>query len=239
MSSPSLLPSLARAIRGLSALFWGLPIALFLTANVSLGMPSPGGVPSLPGSLGSALGTLSAIFPAALAHGLLLYGLFLLRDFQPQERVWISALERARVIGWLNLALLPYGYWFSRRPQEPLFNQTFLVSLFAGLFYLVALNHVLRRLAAMLPDETLRADTRLFTTLNTRILFMLAFLLATTLYIGQSRETLALAGPILGTLAQFEPWHLVVPALIPIALTMTMYWKTKEVIMTSVFGVPR
>jgi hypothetical protein len=239
MSSPTLLPSLARAIRGLSALFWGLPVALFLTANLSLGMASPGHIPSVPGTLGAAINTLSGIMPAALAQILLLYGLYLLREFQPQERVWIASLERARVLAWLNLALLPFGFWFSRRPQEPLFSQTFLISLFSGLFFLVTLNLVLRRLAAMLPDETLRADTRLFTALNIRVLVMLAFLLALTLFIRRSRESIVHAGPILGSLALFEPWHLLVPGLIPIALTMTMLWKTKEVIITSVFGVPR
>lgn len=239
MPPPTLLPSLARAVRGLSALFWGLPLALFLTANLALGIPTPGHVPAFQGILGSLTSTFSASLPTLLAHGLLLYGLTLLRGFQPQERIWTAAIERARVLAALNLALVPFSFWFSRRPQEPLFSQTFLISLFTALFFLAALNHLLRRLAAMLPDETLRADTRLFAALNIRILFMLAFLLALMLFISQSREMIELAGPVLGTLARLEPWFLLAPGLIPVALTMTMLWKTKEVIVTSVFGAPQ
>jgi len=238
MSLPTLLPSLARAIRGLSALFWGLPLTLFLTANLALGMASQSRSVPIPGMIGTAMNTFSAVFPAVLAQGLVLYGLSLLKAFQAQERVWVTALERAQLIAWLNVGLAPFAFWFSRRPQETLFAHAFLLSLFSALAFLVALNHVLRRLAAMLPDETLRADTRLFTALNVRVLVVLAFLLGLTLWVGRSRESMILAGPILSALARFEPWHLLLPGLLPVALTMTMLWKTKEVLLMSVFGEP-
>ena len=239
MSSPTLLPSLARAIRGLSALFWGLPLTLFVTANLALGMSSQSRAVPIPGMIGTALNTLSAVFPAVFAQVLVIYGLKLLKAFQAQERVWVAALERAQLIAWLNVGLVPFAFWFSRRPQETLFSHAFLLSLFSALAFLAALNHVLRRLAAMLPDETLRADTRTFTALNIRVLIVLGILLGLTLWVGRSRESMIAAGPILSSLARFEPWHLLLPGLLPVALTMTMLWKTKEVILMSVFGGPR
>src|SRR5882724_8906537 len=76
-----LLRSLGRLVRGLSALFWGLPIALvvcFHTAKAE--------------SLRSFM-----IVPPMATTGLLVYGLWQLGDFQKQERVWRSALDRAMV----------------------------------------------------------------------------------------------------------------------------------------------
>lgn len=236
-SPPALLPSLARAIRGLSALFWGLPVSIFLWTNLALG--TPGGSRHLPlgGTVGNIANTISAVMPACMALGLLIYGLALLGAFQPRERIWIHSLERARLLVWLNLALTPFAYWFSRRPDEPFFAQSFQLGIFAHLAFLVCVNHVIRRLAAMLPDETLRSDVRIFTALNIRALVALGSVLALALVIGHSRATIAFAGPILGLLGRIEPWQLVVPALIPVALTMTLLWKTKGVIISSVFGV--
>lgn len=235
-SPPALLPSLAQAIRGLSALFWGLPVSIFLWTNLALGTPSSSRQLPLAGTVGNIANTVSAVLPACMSLGLLAYGLALLGAFQPRERIWTRSLERARLLVWLIFALTPFAYWFSRRPDESFFAQSFELGIFAHLAFLVCVNHVIRRLAAMLPDETLRSDVRVFTALNIRVLMALGFLLALALVVGHSRATIALAGPILGLLGRIEPWHLVVPALIPVALTMTLLWKTKGVIISSVFG---
>src|SRR3989442_15604069 len=79
-----LLRSLGRLVRGLSALFWGLPAALivcFYTAKAE-GLKSFGMVP---------------LVPPLAATGLLVYGLWMLGGFQKQERVWRNALDRARL----------------------------------------------------------------------------------------------------------------------------------------------
>src|SRR5437016_11468910 len=74
-----LMRSLGRLVRGLSALFWGLPFALiacFYTAKVE-GLKWFG-------------------IPALVSTGLLVFGLWELGAFQRQERVWRDALDRAR-----------------------------------------------------------------------------------------------------------------------------------------------
>src|SRR6187549_1607660 len=93
MSEPAskleLLRRLGQLVRGLSALFWGLPLTLLvyvLTARTDTF------------SLG-----LFAIVPPLLVSGLLLYGLGQIGQFQKQERIWHNTVERARFFGIVNL----------------------------------------------------------------------------------------------------------------------------------------
>src|SRR5579871_4829861 len=148
--NPDLLRSLGRLARGLSALFWGLPAALVIcaeTAKVDLLRP---------------LG----ILPAMAINGLILFGLWQMDDFQKQERPWRKALDRAKLIAVVNLGLSPFLFWYSRMPNVPLFFYSVIVLFFSALLFLFNLNVVLRQLGAMLPDETLRQETKHFTTLN-------------------------------------------------------------------------
>ncbi|MGH7951156.1 MAG: hypothetical protein ACREFE_04455, partial [Limisphaerales bacterium] len=145
-----LLRSLGKLARGLSALFWGLPAALIVCAETAkadwlkpLGM-----------------------IPALAATGLLLFGLRQMSDFQKQERPWRNALDRAKLLGLVNFGLCPFLYWQSKMPEQPLFNAAVFMLVLSALIFLFNLNVVLKQLGAMLPDETLRHETRLFTLLN-------------------------------------------------------------------------
>src|ERR1700679_484477 len=136
--NPELLRSLGRLVRGLSALFWGLPAALLacgLTFRVE--------------RLQAA-----AIIPAAGALGLLYYGLWLMSDFQKQERPWRNALDRARVPALVNLGSCPFLLWWNHFPREPYFIAGIGVLALSGVTFLFNLNLVIARLGAMLPDET-------------------------------------------------------------------------------------
>src|SRR6185295_13066573 len=84
-----LLRALGRLVRGLSALFWGLPMALVVCVQTAkLDWFRPLGV-----------------FPPLLVTSILFYGLYLLGNFQKQERVWRNALERAKILALINVAL--------------------------------------------------------------------------------------------------------------------------------------
>src|ERR1035441_3909542 len=126
-----LLRSLGRLVRGLSALFWGLPIALvvcFLTAKAD--------------SL-RAFG----IVPPLVSTGLLVYGLWQLGDFQKQERVWRTALDRARLFSLINFGLSPFLYWWNKLPTYTFFLAMVTVLGLSALLFLGRLNLVLRPLA--------------------------------------------------------------------------------------------
>lgn len=219
MSSPAVIPSLARVVRGLSALFWGLPLVLLLDAKSAL-------EDSLRGF---------GFAPVMAASLLVAYGVQQLSYFQPRERIWVSAVERARLLALLLVALAPFTVWWSRQPDEPFFSQSMLVLVFAGMGFLLALNHVLVRLAAMLPDETLRVETRFFAHLNQTLLITQTLLAAAYLLLSHASHLPDSLAWILGALDLARTWLVIVLTLPPIALTMTLLWKTKEVIMTSVF----
>src|SRR5215211_2851688 len=91
-SKPELLPSLGRLVRGLSTLFWGLPIALVICVQTAKA---------------DWLRPLGVVAPL-LVTGLLVYALILLATFQSQERVWMTALHRAKALALINVGLAPF-----------------------------------------------------------------------------------------------------------------------------------
>jgi hypothetical protein len=80
-----LMRALGRLVRGLSTLFWGLPVALLIDVETAR--------TDWLGFLGDA-----AFVPAVLGSVALYYGLRQLRDFQKQERIWHQALNRAEIL---------------------------------------------------------------------------------------------------------------------------------------------
>ena len=224
---PELLPSLRRLVRGLSALFWGLPCALvlcFYTAKTE-GFKFFG------------------VGPPLVSTAWLAYGLWQLGAFQKQERVWRHALDRAQLLGLINLGLSPFLYWSNQAPANPFFLAMTLTLSFVGPLFLAALNLVLQRLAAMLPDEALRQEVKQFTRLNLRLLAaLLAFVLLYLAFAFLPPNHLRslppwvlrlLALPDRSTLWYFIP--LIPGLLLPMAMTMALLWKTKEVILDGVF----
>lgn len=226
-----LLRSLGRLVRGLSALFWGLPLALIV------------GVQTAKTDWFRTFGAL----PAATAAGLLLYGLWQIGQFQKQERPWQNALDRAKLLGLINLGLSPFLFWWNRAPSELFFAISVLVLTVCATMFLINLNTVLHRLSAMLPDETLRQETKQFTALN-RLLLLIALVLG-TLFASVSRMQV-LPVEIVGLLELLERqtglgWFIitVLPiallVLLPLAMTMALLWKIKEVILDNVFNAGR
>ena len=109
----------------------------------------------------------------------------------------------------------------------------------SGLLFLGSLNLVLRRLGAMLPDEALRLETRQFTALNLNLLFA-TFVLA-FLYVGldQFHALPFWLGAAVSLMETWSFWFLVLLVLLPLAMTMALVWKTKEVILDNIFGTSR
>ncbi|TAL07463.1 MAG: hypothetical protein EPO07_00130 [Verrucomicrobia bacterium] len=218
--NPELLRSLGQLARGLSALFWGLPLALLLSIHATRA---------------DALGFFS-IVPAIFSFGLLIYGLGIMGHFQKQERPWRLALDRARLVALVNLGLSPFLYWWGRAPEQSFFWWAVVVLAVSGGLFLLNLNLVLERLGAMLPDETLRHETRQFTALNRGLLIALGFLAAVFLFLTRMPNMPLSVVPLLMVLERSSLWLLVFMVLLPLALTMALIWKTKEVILESVFG---
>jgi hypothetical protein len=218
---PELLRSLGKLARGLSALFWGLPTVLLISAE-----------------------TLRAEFlepiemaPVLIANLLLIFGLSRMESFQKQERPWRNALDRARLVGLVNCGLCPFLFWFNRVPGQDYFQAAISLLVLSSLLFLFNLNIVLQRLGAMLPDETLRHDINQFTQLNRWLLIAwLAFVLITITITQSGFFSIRLNMDTLMWAQQSSVIVLLFLGLSPVAITMGLIWKTKEVILDSVFG---
>ena len=216
--NPQLLRSLGKLARGLSALFWGLPAALLIgaeTARADWLKP---------------LGFL----PALAVNALLVYGLWQMGDFQRQERPWRHALDRAQLLALVILGLSPFIYWHNKLPEQIFFGDAVFVLELAAVLFLFNLNLVLKRLGAMLPDETLRHETRQFTAFNRWLLVGLVFFAIVVAALVQSPS--AHTSKILFLVNRASNLLLIFFILLPLTMTMALIWKTKEVILDAVFG---
>jgi len=219
-TNPQLLRSLGKLARGLSALFWGLPAALLIgaeTARADWLKP---------------LGFL----PALAVNALLVYGLWQMGDFQRQERPWRHALDRAQLLALVILGLCPFIYWHNKLPEQVFFTDAVMVLELAGVMFLFNLNLVLKRLGAMLPDETLRQETRQFTAFNRWLLVGLLFFAIVVAALVQLPHPSPPVGKVLIWVNRASSLLLIFFILLPLAMTMALIWKTKEVILDAVFG---
>ena len=221
--NPELLRSLGRLVRGLSALFWGLPVALIVCVETAK----------------MDMFRLFGVLPPVLVTAWLAYGLWQLGYFQKQERIWVHALDKAKWLALINLGLSPFIYFWSRIPDLPLYIDMVLLLAASGLVFLAMLNMVLYRLTAMLPDEGLRQETRYFTGINRYLVFGILLLGVIFYVMLHFPELLRSTGAFMLVISPASPWLLIFLVLLPLAMTMALIWKIKEVILDSVFGSGR
>ena len=216
-----LLHSLRKLTRGLSALFWGLPAMLLISVQTARA---------------DSLAPVE-IAPALAANLLLLFGIWQMAGFQKQERPWRNALDRAWFIGFINFGLTPFLFLFNQMPWQGYFRAAVLVLAACSLYFLFNLNVLLQRLGAMLPDETLRHDINLFSALNRWLLTAFVAFIALGICVGLRFPNLPTqAGPVIwSVVVHFNVAVTLLLGLSPLAITMSLLWKTKEVIFDSVF----
>ena len=234
---PDLMPSLRQLVCGLELLFWALPFALLVCVQEIL-------APAWE-SWG--------VMPLILSMALLWFGASRLKYFQPQEGVWQSAVKITEVLAMVMAGLAPFLHWIQTLPelhvaayssgQKHIIYST-IIFCAASIMFLLNLNHVLTRLGAMLPDPILRADIKLFVTLN----FILFFPLLTAMWLCRLSPELfnflyhkapGLAqqvGSAVG-LEDFLQASVLWMATLIIATTMTMMWKAKEAVLNGVFSL--
>jgi hypothetical protein len=91
----------------------------------------------------------------------------------------------------------------------------------------------------MLPDETLRHETRQFTALNRMLLVAWLFVAVLRPLVAHIPHLPRQFGPVLALWDRSALLLLILLGLLPLAMTMALIWKTKEVILDSVFGVKK
>lgn len=217
-----LMRALGRLVRGLSVLFWVLPVTLFIFVQTAR--------TDWLGFFGDA-----AFLPAALGGLALFYALRQLRDFQKQERIWHQSLNRAEILALVNAGLAPFLFWWHRFPRIPFYIVCVSVLAFSLLLFLMQINQMLQRLCAMLPDENLRAETKMFTTFNIGV--FTALFVAVAVYLGLAHAQ-NLPRAVARIIAGDNPrglWFILFLSLMPLALTLAILWRIKEVIFQSLF----
>ena len=120
-------------------------------------------------------------------------------------------------------------------PSHPFFTIVVSVLALSGLLFLLDLNLVLARLGAILPDETLRHETKQFTTMNRALLVAMLFLVALYFVLVRAPGLPPQVLVVVELLERTSHWSLVLLILVPLSMTMALIWKTKEVILASVF----
>jgi hypothetical protein len=223
VADPDLMPSLGRLVRGLSILLWALPLTVVVSVQTAR--------TSLLGGLG--------MVPPILTNLALLHALMLMGSFRRQERIWVQALDRARLLALLGLGLSPFLYWWRLMPEVPHYQAAVGAAAAIGLAFLVSVNRLLQRLTAMLPDETLRLEARLFTNLNLGLLAGVLLVTGAAVAWWTGGASTTLHTPLVRLLVHVGSALLLALLLLPLALTLTLIWKIRETILGSVFGSPR
>lgn len=211
---------LAAVMRGLSAIFWGLPLALLAFARHFLTL-WPNGY--------------DLVWPSAGAL-VVLFGIGRMHRLHPQERVWQRAVLQAEVVALMVAGLAPFLFFWGRLPGEAFFARGVLLVVALSLAFLVSLTRMLARLAAMLPDETTAADARLFQGLALYVVTLLAGIgvaIAVRLWPVSLTEVLSLPRQPFSFGRQAL---LLLLTLVPVAMAMAVTWKLKEIVMALVIG---
>ena len=215
--------ALGRLVRGLSILFWTLPLTFVACIETAR-------APWMD-FLGPA-----AFAPAVVLNAALLYGLLQMRPFQKQERVWLQALDRAEALALINIGLAPFLFWWRRFPSVPLYAFSAGLFVLTSVLFLIQVNRALQRLAAMIPDETVRTETRVFAGFNIGLL--VAVFVGLSVYFGLQRFQ-GLPEPVarvMTALGERGLWLILFLTILPLAMTMALAWKIKEVIFAGIFS---
>jgi len=215
-----LLVSLRHLLRGVTSLFWGLPLALLLCVQTAVTNWLRG----------------MGFVPAMVATGLLLFGVLEMGRFRRQAEVWQAALDRAKIFALLNFGLSPFAYFCNRFPSEIYYRQMVWIMAFAGVLFVFNLNRSLRHLAAMLPDQILREDTELFTTLNLGLTVTLVLVVLGYFTLQEVNRLPLLVIHALEAVDEHRRWLLIFFVVLPVAMTMSLLWKIKEIVLTGIFG---
>jgi hypothetical protein len=217
-----LMRALGRLARGMSTLFWCLPLTL--VAQVATARTD------WVGFLGA-----FAFVPALVFSGMVWNGLRKMRDFQKQERIWQQALDGAELLAIVNTGLTPFLFWWHRFPMVHFYAVCVDLLAASGILLLIQINRVLLRLSAILPDETLRVETRTFAGLNTWMLLIVLAGFGVDRIFHSLPTVPLLIGSFHWVLREAAVWVALFFGLMPVAMTLALVWKIKEAIFTSLF----
>lgn len=219
-SREELLMNLGPLTRGLSCLFWGLPMCLITCVQVAMtDWYRPLG--------------LFAFAPPTISAFLIWIGFRQLSRFRIEngsDLEWRQSVERSEIFGLVGIGLSPFVYWWSRFPNVEYFTAGMVLMGLNGLACLYQVNHNLRSISDRIPDGELREEVRFFSYLNTCLLWLgLAFVAAYSALVAWKALPNSMIGLIF-TLNLVRQWLLLFFLLWPLSITMSMIWKSKRIL---------
>ena len=227
-------------LRGLNALLVGLPLALLVCVPGAVGdwirlfviVLLEGN--ALPGMW------VLALLPSLFSIGLLVVAVWQLGQFRAGEKEWQSDLYHSRLFVLVCLGLSPFLQWAEVESGIPsggmfVFRLNVILFTLAAFVFLLHLNLLLRRLATLLPNEVLQADTRIFAKLNPMLLLLV--LAVVGIYFLAS-----MLGPVNQRFRQImeaidaQSGRLLILLVLPsLATTLSMIWKSRQTALRMIF----
>ncbi|MBU1694771.1 MAG: hypothetical protein KJ726_11620 [Verrucomicrobia bacterium] len=208
---------LLRLARGLSCVFWGIPLSLLLFS----------------GALDFRL--LPHLRLPAFVVGLLLVfcGVLYLHRVPPLTRRWPRRIQQALLILLVLVYLSPFVLWWRAMPQVPYYSANMLAMMVVTMWGFLVVNQVAAEVGLAFGDRTFSVEARLCGWLA--VLFLLVpGLLAwgrsqlATAPLENSRMASLVLVPYL------MPRWMMALMLLPFTLTMTMVWRAKELCLRAI-----
>ena len=203
---------LIRLIRGLSAVFWGIPLALLVCVR------SAASVWLKPLDV---LHTTASV--ALVCYGVWQFG-YLHGVHSPS---WTRTIDRCKMLAVTCTGLTPFIFFWNHHPGEIFFSYAIFVLTFSSFLFLLKYNLMLKCLGGQFTDDILKSEIDLFSMMNCWCVAIL--MLGVTFIAGAN---LALSDEqFVGLLTPFLPvgqTAVIILILMPVAMTMTLTWKVKE-----------
>jgi hypothetical protein len=227
-------------LRGLNALLVGLPLAVLVCVPGAVGdwirlfiiVVLDGSV--LPGMW------LLALLPTLGSIGLLVYAVWQLGQFRPEVGEWQADLHHSRLFVLVCLGLAPFLQWAGAETGVPpggafVFRLNVLLFILAAFVFLLHLNLLLRTLAMLLPNEVLRADTRIFAKLNPLLLLLVLGLMTVYLVVSALEPEGERLRRVLEAINVQSGRLLILLVLPSVATTLSMIWKSRQTALRILF----
>ena len=204
---------LIRLIRGLSAIFWGIPLALLVCVR----------------SAASAWLKPLDVLHTTASVALVCYGIWQFGYLHGvKSRAWTRTIDRCKMLAVTCTGLTPFIFFWNHFPGEFFFAYAVFALTFCALLFLLKYNLLLKCLGGQYTDDILKSEIDLFATMNS---WCAALLLIGVGFIAGANLALT-DEQFLGLLnSPFMPvgqTAVVILVLMPIAMTMTLTWKLKE-----------